>query len=497
MLKCYNSIGDKYYTRRSIMPIPKEILSVPRPKGTVVKYASNFYYVVKRTSVYKEGRRVPKDLGIVGKIIDGKFVEKKNVVLKNDKTIDIKDFGKVAVFEKYASDVLKELEEHFEEKDAKKLYCIAMLRCMTDELTNRDLKHEYDSNYLSVLYPNVGLSESSIPDFLESIGMSYLQIEGFMRARVKQSAGNMAVIDGTLKSYNSSKSAFSDWSRKGRIKGSKDFGLLYSYDLIAKEPIASKPYTGNMLDSTSFIDFIDKFDHQNQLLVLDKGFWTKDTIKTMKSIEGLHYIVPIKSNSKVIQMHQLFNEMQMLDEEKNGLILYRKVCVEDKFYYAFKNMHDAHIQENAYMSSQKSKMSFNEKNYLKKKDSFGLIVFESNLDCEPIDVYYAYSERWNIEKMFNFYKNILDLSTTAVKNDYRIYATEFINFLSLLMSCKVKKVFNETNLSNSYSYKQLMRYLSKVKKCRVFDNRQTWQNSKNLKYIDRILTVLNVNNDTV
>ena len=74
--------------------------------------------------------------------------------------------------------------------------------------------------------------------------------------------------------------------------------------------------------------------------------------------------------------------------------------------------------------------------------------------------------------MFDFYKNILDLSTTAVKNDYRIYATEFINFLSLLMSCKVKK-------------------------CRVFDNRQTWQNSKNLKYIDRILTVLNVNNDTV
>ena len=34
------------------MPIPKEILSVPRPKGTVVKYAFNFYYVVKRTSVY-------------------------------------------------------------------------------------------------------------------------------------------------------------------------------------------------------------------------------------------------------------------------------------------------------------------------------------------------------------------------------------------------------------------------------------------------------------
>ena len=36
------------------------------------------------------------------------------------------------------------------------------------------------------------------------------------------------------------------------------------------------------------------------------------------------------------------------------------------------------------------------------KDSFGLIVFESNSDCEPIDVYSAYSERWNIEKMSYF-----------------------------------------------------------------------------------------------
>ena len=397
MLQC---IGNTYYTRRCNMPIPKEILAVERPKGTVVKYASNFYYVVKRTSVYKEGRRVPKDLGIVGKIIDGKFVEKKNVILKNEKSIDIKDYGKTAVFEKCSTDILESLKEHFEEKDAEKLYCIAMLRATEETLTNRDLKHEYESNYLSVSHPSVGLSESSMPNFLESTGMSYLQIEGFMRARVKQSAGNMAVIDGTLKSYNSTKSAFSDWSRKGRIKGSKDFGLLYSYDLVTHEPIASKPYTGNMLDSTAFLDFIETFSHQNQLLVLDKGFWTKNSIEAMQDIHGLKYIVPIKHNAKVIQKEQLTTGMQMLNEDKNELILYKKVQVKKRFYYAFKNMHDAHIQESAYMLSQKAQMSYDEKEYLKKKEQFGLIIFESNADCEPFSIYMAYKERWNIEQMF-------------------------------------------------------------------------------------------------
>nr|WP_307915749.1 hypothetical protein [Mycoplasmopsis bovis] len=44
--------------------------------------------------------------------------------------------------------------------------------------------------------------------------------------------GRVQIIDGTLKSYNSDEVTFSQWSRKGKVKGSKDFTLLYTCVLI-------------------------------------------------------------------------------------------------------------------------------------------------------------------------------------------------------------------------------------------------------------------------
>ena len=57
------------------MPIPKEILAVERPKSTVVKFRLGRYLVVKRTSKRVNGKAKPVDLGTIGEIIDGKYVE--------------------------------------------------------------------------------------------------------------------------------------------------------------------------------------------------------------------------------------------------------------------------------------------------------------------------------------------------------------------------------------------------------------------------------------
>nr|WP_307920527.1 hypothetical protein [Mycoplasmopsis bovis] len=58
-----------------------------------------------------------------------------------------------------------------------------------------------------------------------------------MLDRINEFKGRVQIIDGTLKSYNSDEVTFSQWSRKGKVKGSKDFTLLYTCDLYTKEPI--------------------------------------------------------------------------------------------------------------------------------------------------------------------------------------------------------------------------------------------------------------------
>ena len=59
------------------MSIPEEIKSVPRPKGTIVKEGFGRYFVIKRTSRRVPGKATPRtvDLGTIGEIVDGKYVE--------------------------------------------------------------------------------------------------------------------------------------------------------------------------------------------------------------------------------------------------------------------------------------------------------------------------------------------------------------------------------------------------------------------------------------
>ena len=66
------------------MPIPHDILAVERPKSTRVKRSGDRYLVIKRTSKYVSGRSVPVDLGTIGEIIDGKYVEIRKEPRKKD-----------------------------------------------------------------------------------------------------------------------------------------------------------------------------------------------------------------------------------------------------------------------------------------------------------------------------------------------------------------------------------------------------------------------------
>ena len=75
--------------------------------------------------------------------------------------------------------------------------------------------------------------------------------------------------------------------------------------------------------------------------------------------------------------------------------------------------------------------------------------------------------RWEIETLFFLFKSIIDRDTINVHNDYRVYATEFINFLSVIIATRVKELFRDKKLSEKYSFKQLMIYPSKAKKVRI------------------------------
>lgn len=182
----------------------------------------------------------------------------------------------------------------------------------------------------------------------------------------------------------------------------------------------------------------------------------------------------------------------MLEGYKESTILYKKVKVDDKHYlYAYRDPKCAYEQTIGYITHGKKKGTYSEEKFLDKQNEFGLIVFESKSDLDPLEVYEAYMGRWEIEIMFNMYKNIVDMDTVNVHGDYRMYATEFINFVSLIIASRVKKTLADKGIDQQYSYKQVFRYLNKYKKIRVGSSNQ-WVSSKVVKYVDKLVSILGV-----
>nr|WP_307910130.1 hypothetical protein [Mycoplasmopsis bovis] len=127
---------------------------------------------------------------------------------------------------------MEKLLTHFDSSTAYKLYVIAILRCAYPKAVNRDLKFYYETSFMSELFKKVGLSESLLPDFFEKTGRAYSNIHNFMLDRINEFKGRVQIIDGTLKSYNSDEVTFSQWSRKGKVKGSERFYLTLHLWLI-------------------------------------------------------------------------------------------------------------------------------------------------------------------------------------------------------------------------------------------------------------------------
>ncbi|MCR5812898.1 MAG: transposase, partial [Desulfovibrio sp.] len=280
------------------MAVPEEIRAVERPKNTIVApYGKNgnLYAVRERVGCrYVQGRRIPVTGKTIGHIIEGKFVpsdasEAPKPV--SQAPVDLKDWANVTLCCNISTNLLEELLAIYDKDDAYKLYCSSILRVCYPGVKDSELKDVYEECFLSEKFTNVALSKNTISKFWNDLGRAYSRICKFMDTRVlKVEKNHHLIIDGTLKTNKSSVNTLSDYSRKSKLKGSKDISILYAYDLEAEEPICSKCYPGNMIDATSYESFIDENNITKGIIVADRGFPSSCAKEKFSSNKDLHFV---------------------------------------------------------------------------------------------------------------------------------------------------------------------------------------------------------------
>lgn len=224
-------------------------------------------------------------------------------------------------------------------------------------------------------------------------------------------ASHHIAIDGTLKQDSSTVNDLSAFSYKARKKGCQEVSALYAYDIEAMEPICAEVFPGNGIDAR----------------IANNG---------MLSFEGV---------------------LSGVDDH----VLYKKSPIQGgRYLNAYRSARKAAAEEASYLARRERQKDFQPDAYEKKRSVFGVIVFESDQDIAPKAAYLCYDDRWLLELVFNRYKSDECLDKTDVQGDFWLIGSEFINFISTALTCRMLRKARETGLLEKVSYGELLDALS-------------------------------------
>lgn len=443
------------------MAVPESIRRVPRPVNTIVsdngKDGPNRYPVRERNSVkyVSGGNPQPRNGKVIGHIVDGAFIPLGSPAVRAEP--DMLSFGACAFVRSVSRDLFSELLGVYTPKDAYTIMAIASLRVIKPEVSAKRLQSHYLRTFISKYYPGIALSESTVSIFLQGLGKDGTKRLAYYHKRAAAVAADHHVaIDGMLKQDNSIVNDLSAFSYKARTKGCREVSVVYAYDIEEMEPICAEVFPGNSIDATSYKAFIRDNDIRKGIIVADKGFPPSQISDELALRPDLHFLTPIKRNDVRIANNNMLEFQGVLSGVGDHVLFKKKEIKGGRFLYAYKSARKAAAEEASFLARREDKNDFNPKTYDKKKEIFGVIVFESDQDLDPKTAYLCYDDRWLLELVFNRYKNDECLDKTKVQGDFSLIGSEFINFISTVITCRLIKKAREADLLSAMSYGDLM-----------------------------------------
>lgn len=449
------------------MSVPENIRRVPRPKNTVVidsGHTGPLRYAVRQRAGVKygpQGQSRPINGSVIGHICEGRFVPIGEITRIGSDGPDTRSYGAAAFVHSESTDLLQSLLAVYPPQDAYAILVIAMLRAIKPEIKNRRLSTEYKKTFIGQFYPGVHISENRVSKLLNLLGQDGEKRAAFYRLRLAAvEATHHLVIDGVLKQDTSVINSLSAFSYKARIKGCRDISVIYAYDLEKMEPVCAEVFAGNCIDANAFAAFVRDRGIQRGIIVADKGFPPSKITQELNARPDLHFLIPIRRNDRRIQSNGMLNFQGVLSGIDRQVSYCKQQIRGGRFLYAFRDFGKARTEEYTFLERMKKDPSITQEDFLRKSSLFGVIVFESDQDLPPLDVYLCYEDRWQIELVFDSFKNDEGLDRTDVQGDYSVWGNEFINFIATVLTCRMKRRAQRAGLLAKSSFKDLLEDLA-------------------------------------
>ncbi len=456
------------------MAIPEEIRKVPRPVNTVVvtngTNTAKRYAVRERTGVkYIPGGNPQPIYGkIIGHIINNKYVplsaaSSQQGAYEYPATLS---WGGAALLKTVSDDIVSDLLEVFDPGRVYTMISMATLRVLKPRISSNRFTTHYRNTFVSVYYPGAALSKNSISTLLSELGQRSDLVEKFYQKRIARiEKTHRIAIDGTLLQDTSKENDLSNFSYKARMKGCMEISVLYAFDIELGEPVCASVFPGNMPDCKAYGEFISTHNLKRGIIVGDKGFPSNVIAQFLENNKDLHYFNPLKRTSVYIKQYELLKFEECFSVGDSNVLCKRVYVIEEKKYlFSFVNCGMSMKEYSSFVASASKHKNFDFEKFAEKKETFGLILFESDLDMTLAEAYNVYKSRWKLEVVFGYYKADITQNQTNVQSDFSVMGMEFINFLSSLLTCRIVEKAQKAGLLKQVTYGVLMDDLNMVRR---------------------------------
>ena len=469
--------------------IPDEIKTVKRPEKTEVRLYGGKYRVVPYISLWdaKKKRPYKRSLPYIGTIeeINGEYV------YVEDKDRDLHDrpgvkiYGDFQFINNLSQDLRDDLIEFFGKEKGNQIYVYTLLRILYgNQYTS--FQDNYIHSYISEVYPDIPVSKNTVADFTKEVGEYDNHNKEFLIKRIRDH--RILIFDGTT-IVNDGNTPFSEYGRKYKQTKRKQICKMKVYDVTNREPVYSEVIPGNVIDKQAFISVLSRFNLENTIIIVDKGFNSKANIEYLIE-NNIKFIVPMNDNSKDLQTILEQNKFAETFKFNEKVIKCFKVPHNNSILYCYKDPFISATQESNYLVNiNRNKDGYTFENIEKKQSLFGVIAFYSNCDFGTEEPYKYYKERWIIEENIRIEKSSLNESVERKHNLKSILGNEFFIQLEMIIYSRILHVIEDNPHLKGMSIRGLLNELSKTYKTFSFGK---WIISIMTKKKIALLTELNV-----
>lgn len=284
---------------------PQFIQSFERPAGTEIKLINGHYYLYERKSVYDPltKRKKKKSGALLGTITEEGFIPKKEKVAQQElREIQCVEYGACSYLYQ-ANGAMTESLKRFFPDTWKTIFTLAALKCIGETSLKR-VQACYETSYLSVLFPRLGLSAPSLTRELRELGKNRDGICSYMRNGLSDYSG-FILIDGHRIISESRNLPLAQLGYDSRMRYEPQVNLLYLFGRKdgMRLPLYYKQFAGSVPDCLALPDIGAEAGIRGSgiTVIADKGFGSDDDFAAITG-SGMHYIIPLKRNTAEAQI---------------------------------------------------------------------------------------------------------------------------------------------------------------------------------------------------